>query len=73
MRFLGGDDNEQVEREGCRSLEFVRRYFVGPHVGVRKAGLVSTSACAPLGAFYLTGSSARETRTTAAMTVTSVL
>jgi hypothetical protein len=24
--------------------------FLGPHVGVRKAGLVSTSACAPLGA-----------------------
>ena len=38
---------------------------LGPHVGVRKAGLVSTSACAPLGAFYFTGSSARETRTTA--------
>ena len=54
-RFLGLDDNEQVEREGCRSLEFVRRCFVGPHVGVRKAGLVSTSACTPLGAILFCG------------------
>ena len=53
--FLGLDDNEQVEREGCRSLEFVRRCFVGPHVGVRKAGLVSTSACTPLGAVLFCG------------------
>ena len=55
MPFLGLDDNEQVEREGCRSLEFVRRCFVGPHVGVRKAGLVSTSACTPLGAVLFCG------------------
>ena len=29
--------------------------FLGPHVGVRKAGLVSTSACAPLGAILSYG------------------
>ena len=55
MPFLGLDDNEQVECEGCHSLEFVRRCFVGPHVGVRKAGLVSTSACTPLGAVLFCG------------------
>ena len=55
MPFLGLDDNEQVECEGCHSLEFVRRCFVGPHVGVRKAGLVSTSACTPLGAILFCG------------------
>ena len=55
MRFLGLDDNEQVECEGCHSLAFVRRCFVGPHVGVRKAGLVSTSACTPLGAVLFCG------------------
>ena len=29
--------------------------FLGPHVGVRKAGLVSTSACTPLGAILFCG------------------
>ena len=49
-------------------LVFCPSSSLGPLVGVRKVGLASVhraSAHAPLGAFYFTGSSARETRTTA--------
>jgi hypothetical protein len=57
VRFLVWDVATRIGKRvrDASHRDLSAQFYLGPLVGVRKAGLVSTSACAPLGAILLYG------------------